>query len=166
MDQSHTCQNCFYYPFTEINTCEEAEMNRYNICGDNGTCTNEDRSYLCKCQKGFTNYGNKRTRCSGQCRLHCSSTSSDTFLIAVNARSAFTLLFMVTYLSHNTLWLMPNKTTGVVSTLLYFLYCDEASNSHWCDVSLFPELKCDGFSADSGPTQVSCTWHDVKLQGQ
>ncbi|XP_056228400.1 adhesion G protein-coupled receptor E1-like [Seriola aureovittata] len=48
----------------DIDECEEAEMNREDICGKEGICKNTPGSYWCRCPEGYTNYDNKTTPCS------------------------------------------------------------------------------------------------------
>lgn len=52
--------------YTDIDECKEADNKKEDLCGVKGTCENSDGSYWCVCPKGYTNYGNKRTTCSGE----------------------------------------------------------------------------------------------------
>lgn len=52
--------------FADIDECKEADDKKEDLCGVKGTCQNTNGSYWCMCSKGFTNYGNQRTTCSGE----------------------------------------------------------------------------------------------------
>uniref|UniRef100_A0A3P8QQM8 Uncharacterized protein n=1 Tax=Astatotilapia calliptera TaxID=8154 RepID=A0A3P8QQM8_ASTCA len=52
-DQNATCE--------DINECHKGYP-----CGQNGLCNNTQGSYYCICNAGFTNYGNKTARCTGE----------------------------------------------------------------------------------------------------
>lgn len=68
-------------PYTDINECNEAERNGEDLCGAGGACKNIAGSYRCRCPKGYTNYGNNRTRCSSE----CTHAHADVFIVAAMA---------------------------------------------------------------------------------
>lgn len=55
----------FHYPYADINECADVTK-KEELCGIKGSCKNLIGSYLCECPKGYTNYGNERTPCSGE----------------------------------------------------------------------------------------------------
>lgn len=84
-------------PYTDINECNEAERNGKDLCGAGGTCKNTDGSYRCRCLKGYTNYGNNRTRCSSE----CTHAHADVFIVSAMALFLFLLLLiLLSLLSH------------------------------------------------------------------
>lgn len=38
------------------------------LCGERGNCSNVAGSYWCKCNEGYTNYGNNATKCTSRCK--------------------------------------------------------------------------------------------------
>ena len=68
-------------PYADINECNEAEREGKDLCGAEGTCKNTDGGYRCRCTKGYTNYGNDRTRCSSE----CTHAHADVFIVAAVA---------------------------------------------------------------------------------
>lgn len=80
--------------YTDINECNEAEKKREDLCGGKGTCKNVNGSYWCKCPNGYTNYGNDRTPCSGQCSIHSSSATLLLWMFSIIYISILNMHFM------------------------------------------------------------------------
>ena len=68
-------------PYADIDECNETENPQEDICGMGGSCKNINGSYWCQCLEGFTNYGNKRTPCSGWCGLTLFLSTTITYYI-------------------------------------------------------------------------------------
>ncbi|KAM9314708.1 adhesion G protein-coupled receptor E5 isoform 2-T2 [Pholidichthys leucotaenia] len=58
----------------DIDECSDLQYYQGDICGKKGKCKNNIGSYWCKCEQGYTNYGNERMACSA---LNCDSFGAD-----------------------------------------------------------------------------------------
>ncbi|KPP66637.1 CD97 antigen precursor-like [Scleropages formosus] len=66
-----------YLCLSDINECDEDS----SICGQLGTCENQEGSYRCRCQDGASNFGNEQAHCVAlNCDLYKTDSKSQKLL--------------------------------------------------------------------------------------